>query len=71
MEKNNKQLKSVAEEFTKYDYHDFCKITDYVFDKQYKFMLINSDNNKLFKKFNEIQTNNIKKEYYCYRMVIL
>jgi len=53
--KNNKELKNVAEEFTKYDYNEFQEIAEYVFDKPYEFMVIDRDNNRIFKKFNEIQ----------------
>ena len=53
--KNNKELKNVAEEFTKYDYNEFLEIADYVFDKPHEWMCIDRDNNRIFKKFNEIQ----------------
>ena len=53
--KNNKELRCVADEFTKYDYNEFQEIAEYVFDKPYEFMVIDRDNNRIFKKFNEIQ----------------
>ena len=53
--KNNKELRCVADEFTKYDYNEFQEIAEYVFDKPYEFMVIDGDNNRIFKKFNEIQ----------------
>ena len=58
--KNNKELRCVAEEFTKYDYNEFQEIAEYVFDKPYEFMVIDRDNNRIFKKFNEIQINRNK-----------
>ena len=59
--KNNKELRCVAEEFTKYDYNEFKEISEFVFDKPHEFMVIDRDGNRLFKKFNEIQTINTKK----------
>ena len=47
----------MAEEFTKYDYNEFKEMSEFVFDKPHKFMVIDRDG----KKFNEIKTINTKK----------
>ena len=45
---------------TSMSYEDFLKILEYVFDKQYNWLLIDRDNNTYYKKFNKLIMNNDK-----------
>ena len=49
-------------------YEEFLKMLEYVFDKQYNWLLINRDNNTYYKKFNQLiiknDSNNDKQNIY-------
>lgn len=53
--KNFKEVKNIAEELTKYEDNEFKKICDYVFDAKYNWMLINRDDNQIYKMFNLLE----------------
>ena len=57
--KNKKEIKSIYEEMiTGISYEEFLKMLEYVFDKQYNWLLIDRDNNTYYKKFNQLIINN-------------
>ena len=45
-------------------YEEFLKMLEYVFDKQYNWLLIDRDNNTYYKKFNQLIINNNNNDKY-------
>ena len=57
--KNKKEIKAIYEEMiTSMSYENFLKLLEYVFDKQYNWLLIDRDNNIYYKNFNQLIINN-------------
>lgn len=52
--KNNAEKETVREELTPFNRDDFNVLLRYVFDKPFEYLLIDRDNDKMYKKFNEL-----------------
>jgi hypothetical protein len=53
--KNRKEIRSVQEEMTTLDPDQFNQVLDYVFDQRFNYLIIDRDNDKTYKMFNEIK----------------
>ena len=53
--KNMKEMKNIAEELTKYEHDRFRDVIEYVFDRPYMWLLIDRDDNTLWKCFNRLE----------------
>lgn len=53
--KNYKELRNISEEMTKYEPDEFRMIADYCFDKRFNWMLVNRDDNTVWKNWNQLE----------------
>ena len=52
--KNNSEKISIREEMTQLDKYQFEEVYHYIFDKNFNYMVIDKDNDEIYKKFNKI-----------------
>ena len=52
--KNNSEKISKREEMTQLDKYQFEEVYHYIFDKNFNYMVIDKDNDEIYKKFNKI-----------------
>ena len=53
--KNRSEAKSIAEEMSDLNIHQFQELQKYIFDNTYNFMMLNRDTDCIYKNFNEIK----------------
>ena len=52
--KNNTEKICIREEMTQLDKYQFEEVYHYIFDKKFNYMVIDKDNDEIYKKFNKI-----------------
>lgn len=58
--KNYKEVRNISEELTKYEADEFKNICNYCFDARYNWMLINRDDNTIYKNWNRLEIHESK-----------